>query len=671
MDNPFGGSLTESDYEALAKRAISRELADRAGIRRVDSLTGRLMFGRKQGDLSGLIIPNIWNGRIREYRLRLDYPPVEQRGDGTFRETGKYLQPPGRGNLIYFPPGISGADLQIDRLLVICEGEFKTLATWSLAQESGLLRFVPIGLAGVYSWRGTVGKTVGADGSRRDVKGLISDFDQIDWKGRRVVIAFDADAEKNPKVRAARWALTSVLIELGAKVGNLNWPLADGKGIDDWIVKVGAERVLADIQAVQFGDWHARLVRNDNGQVLVCHENLVLYFENSPEWAGVLGFNEFTASPCLCAPAPAPVSLEPCAELADHFDTEATCWFERRGIMAKLGMVRAVVDVIARRRLVHPVRDFLESLPPWDRTPRLDTWTIDYCTVPSSDSDPNYFAMRAGEKFMIGAVARVVKPGSKVDTMPVFEGKQGIGKSGIGRVLAGSEFFSDTALDLRSKDCMEQLVGTWIFEWSELEALSKVEMAAVKAFVSSPIDRYRPSYGRRVVTRPRQCVFIGSTNSDAWLRDETGGRRFWPLACAGPIDLEGLERVRLQLWAEALSRFREGASWWLDEPEIVRAAAEETGKRHQSDVWQETIARWLIDPVQRFDAHGNAVGQFSSDKESVTVDDILFHCIGKATQLWVHADKMRVSGCLKALGWERFKAGPRDGRHSRYHKAAR
>ena len=102
----YGDRLTPEDYASLLARWIPAAMADLAGIRRVTAPTGQEMFARKRGDLAGLIIPNVapWDGgHIREYRLRLDHPPLEQRADGSLRETGKYIQPPGRPNLLYFP----------------------------------------------------------------------------------------------------------------------------------------------------------------------------------------------------------------------------------------------------------------------------------------------------------------------------------------------------------------------------------------------------------------------------------------------------------------------------------------------------------------------------------------------------------------------------------------
>jgi len=294
---------------------------------------------------------------------------------------------------------------------------------------------------------------------------------------------------------------------------------------------------------------------------------------------------------------------------------------------------------------------------------------IDYCGVESSDANPNRYAMAVGEKFLIAAVKRIMDPGAKCDSVLVLEGKQGIGKSTVPRILAGDEWFSDQLADMGSKDASLQLRGLWIVELSKLDVLNRAEMARAKAFLSRQTERFRVPYGRRIIQVPRQCVFVGTTNADSWLKDETGGRRFWPVRCR-QIDLEALRRDRGQLWAEALHYCRLGATWWLDDAEVIKAAIEEQQKRYQADVWQEQIAKWLETPTERRDENGHPVAAYSSNRESVTVSDILSHCIGKRLEMWTQSDKNRISGCLTALGWERYRSGPKNAREWRYRKVS-
>jgi hypothetical protein len=194
-----GGPLTELDYESLERRWIPRELADAAGIRRVDTQAGAALVGRKprpSSSYAGQVIPYFLPGSAYpcEYRLRRDYPDFEQK-NGALKQTGKYLSPVGAKNRVYFPLGVTLemlADLGLP--IVVTEGEYKTLALWRLAHHNSQVpKFLPIGLGGVWNWRGSIGKRDGADGTRHDVRGAIPDLDLLAWEGRKVVVAFDAE----------------------------------------------------------------------------------------------------------------------------------------------------------------------------------------------------------------------------------------------------------------------------------------------------------------------------------------------------------------------------------------------------------------------------------------------------------------------------------------------
>ena len=185
-----------------------------------------------------------------------------------------------------------------------------------------------------------------------------------------------------------------------------------------------------------------------------------------------------------------------------------------------------------------------------------------------------------------------------------------------------------------------QVRGVWIIELAELDAMGRPEASRTKAFMSRSTDRYRPPYGRHLVEVHRESVFAGTVNHDTYLKDETGGRRFWPVRC-GAIRIEDLRRDREQLWAEAVVCFRNGEPWWIDSTELGLMAAEEQQQRYDEDPWQAHIGHWI------------------QDREDVTLEQILRDCFEKLPRDWHQGDKNRVARCLQAIGWTRKRA-PKD-----------
>jgi Domain of unknown function (DUF3854) len=219
----YGAPLTARDLACLAASWITPDLAEAAGLRRVDSFAGReIVAGNGNADYSGVVFPYYWpgNSNVRAYRLRRYHPDLELQPDGTTKERAKYLSAPGQRPMLYFVPGTDPRWLDdVSIPVVIVEGEKKAISLSRLAtHESEQPRFMAIGIAGVWGWRGRVGKTGGPNGESLDVKGPSPDFDRITWERRVVIVLYDCNVRTNESVSAARRDLTRLLQRRQARV---------------------------------------------------------------------------------------------------------------------------------------------------------------------------------------------------------------------------------------------------------------------------------------------------------------------------------------------------------------------------------------------------------------------------------------------------------------------
>ncbi|WKY30278.1 VapE domain-containing protein [Pseudomonas donghuensis] len=391
-------------------------------------------------------------------------------------------------------------------------------------------------------------------------------------------------------------------------------------------------QVMAVIKPPAAGGWKDMLARSESGALIAHMQNVELILSNDERWAGVIGYSAFSSK--IVKLRAAPYGGEP-GDWSDIDDTRVMKWLAQQyNLRVKATHVIEAVSVVAHDNAFHPVREYLAKLE-WDRVPRLGVWLHKILGVTLND-----YSAKVGKRWMISAVARVMRPGCKADTVMILEGAQGAGKSTAMSILGG-QWFMDTPFTLGDKDAFQAIRGKWIVELGELDSFNKAESTKAKQFFSASTDTYRESYGRRTSDVPRQCVFVGTTNQDEYLKDATGNRRYWPVACT-KVDLDKLREVRDQLWAEAMFCYLAGDIWWVtrEEEEMFSKEQEE---RFVVDEWEGPILEWL---------------EASQIGETTTGGDLLSQALKLDSGHWGKPEQMRVGAIMHRLGWRRKRMPP-------------
>ena len=324
---------------------------------------------------------------------------------------------------------------------------------------------------------------------------------------------------------------------------------------------------------------------------------------------------------------------------------------------------------VASERAYHPVKEYLDALPEWDGVKRVDTLLADY--LGAEDSAYTRAVIR---KTLAAAVARIYQPGTKFDSVLILNGPQGIGKSTLFARLAGA-WFSDslTLTDMRDKSGPEKLQGYWILELGELAGMKKTDVETVKSFLSRVDDKYRASYGLNVESHPRQCVIVGSTNTESgFLRDITGNRRFWPVRVNGesvkkPWQISG-EDV-LQVWAEAKAVYEGGERLYL-EGEVAAMAVSQQAEAMETDDREGLVRTYLDtllpenwDSMSLYDRRNFLNGsEFGEERQTGTVRrmmvcnmEIWCECFGRESSALKKIDSYEISGIMRKIeGWGKY-----------------
>lgn len=440
-------------------------------------------------------------------------------------------------------------------------------------------------------------------------------------------------------------------------------------------------------------EWKQRLHLNEDGDLKSTSHNVGLIVANDIRLGGVIAFNEFLQE-IVVRKSPHRVkkrresaktvvnldsriwrNIDPIngSTFTDSHENAIRMLIEAPTTQGGYGIkvsdrdLRTAVDVAAHTYRFHPVKIKLEQSE-WDGVERMNQLFVRYL---GAEDTP--YHRETAVKTLVAAVARIYEPGHKFDYVPILEGVQGKRKSTFIETLAFG-WFAELEGDLHDrKGMVEKMQGAWILEIPELQGFSKAEVTTIKGLVSARQDKVRMAYARRAVIFYRQCVFMGSTNEDEYLRDPTGARRFWPIHCAieGEIDITLLRHNLPQIWAEALHTYRELRKVCRDEalPLYLNSkdAAEEAlliqSSRSQELSEQSLsgqITAWLDEPIE----DGSGFDDLDPDAPKVYRQET---CMA---QVWVemmgrhgvipHVEAMKIGAALKATGWKR-SSGPIQG----------
>lgn len=325
---------------------------------------------------------------------------------------------------------------------------------------------------------------------------------------------------------------------------------------------------------------------------------------------------------------------------------------------------------VAAERSYHPIKEYLDHLPEWDGIDRVETLLIDYF-----NATDNSYTRAVTRKMMVAAVARIVHPGTKFDSVLILNGPQGIGKSTFFAKLAG-DWFSDslTLTDMKDKAGPEKLQGYWILELGELAGMRKTDVEVVKSFISRSDDKYRASYGVNVESHPRQCIIVGSTNAESgFLRDITGNRRFWPVRISGDGKRKAWQMSVYdveQIWAETLVLYAKGEKLYLEGSDVELATNEQADAMESDE--REGLVRTYLDTLLPDDWNDLSLyerrnylngSEFGGESRVGTVErtlvcnmEIWCECFGRDASAMKPADSYAIAGIMKKInGWNKYQ----------------
>jgi predicted P-loop ATPase len=482
-----------------------------------------------------------------------------------------------------------------------------------------------------------------------------------DWSalyGRDVVIWPDAD-------KAGRDAAADIVRELGGKasrvrVMNLPEETAEGWDVADAIGQGMEESELTDFMAKHlpsqtpvpapeknmsatstdesaFVSWSALgLDTNEGGLPHATLANASLILRMHPKFRGHVWYDIFTQKVYQDFKGIA-------RQWRDEDDEDLTVFIQQSMKLNKfkLELVRQGVRHAARARSINSLTDWLDSLK-WNGVEHLDTWLTDTLGV---DLDEHTLAV--SRKWPISMVARAYQPGCQVDTMPVLEGVTGLSKSSFVNAL-GSPWYASLPEAFGAKDFLQAIQGRWLIEIPDMTGFSHREHTHILATLSNRTDVYRASYGHHVEEHPRSSVFAATSETEDYLQDIRGRRRYWPLRCKH-IDIDVLRGQREQLFAQAVHAYRAGEDWW----KMPGKTDQEQRDRALPDIWSDKV---LARATEEWDYQ-----QRSNGTKLITSADLLELALDVKPNKQGQIERNRIARIMREGGW--IQSRTKDQRH--------
>jgi predicted P-loop ATPase len=359
------------------------------------------------------------------------------------------------------------------------------------------------------------------------------------------------------------------------------------------------------------------LLKNSGGIPFATMSNAALVIKGHPAYAGRIWLDTFRGRLMFSAEGGA-------RPWSDADDLALTDWMQREIQFEKMGLqiVRQAVQLVGSQNRRNSVQEYLAGLQ-WDREPRLATWLADFLGTPNTP-----YEQALGPNWLISMVARAFRPGCQSDHMPVLEGHTGRGKSTALHILGG-QWYQALSQSFGGQEFIEAIQGQWLVEIPDMAGFTRSDHTRIISAITTRSDRYRQSYGVHSEDHPRVTIFAATSETDDYLQDRRGVRRYWPVRCS-ELNLDALSDARDQLFAEAVAAFRAGASWHVMPESETRAEQE---LRQQNDIWLSRIA------------------EYASTRNEIIVADVAEYCleIDKATVS--DRDQKRIGNCLRALGY--------------------